>query len=217
MYDDWHSRACRLCLAMTSYIVKGGPVPSPRERMIQSAAQLFRERGIAATSFADVIEHSGAPRGSIYHHFPGGKAQLAQETTRYAGQFLATVLAARLETGNPITAIRAFIAYWSNVLRDSDYAAGCPVLAAALGADQAPEAQRAAGAAFATWQQLLTEGLQRADVPEDRARSLAALTVAAIEGAIVLARAQRSLAPLDQVGRELEVLASHVLPDTRDA
>ena len=61
--------------------------PSPRERMIHSAPPLFRERGIAATALADVLEHSGAPRGSLYHYFPGGKAQL--QATRYAGQFLA--------------------------------------------------------------------------------------------------------------------------------
>ena len=52
--------------------------PDSRTRMIASAAELFREQGYSATGFRDVVEHSGAPRGSIYHHFPGGKAQLAQ-------------------------------------------------------------------------------------------------------------------------------------------
>src|SRR5207245_307823 len=55
-----------------------------RQKMIESAALLFRERGIHGTSFADVLAHSGAPRGSVYHHFSGGKTQLAEETIRWA-------------------------------------------------------------------------------------------------------------------------------------
>ena len=120
-----------------------------------------------------------------------------------------------MEAGDPIAAIRSFIGYWSGVLRDSDYAAGCPVLAAALSPDQAPGAQEVAGAALADWQRLLTAGLQRAGAAEGRARSLAALTIAAVEGAIVMTRAQRSLAPLEQVGRELEALAVQMLTRTR--
>ena len=57
-----------------------------RDRMIQSAALLFRERGIEGTAFADVLQRSGAPRGSVYHHFPGGKQQLAEEATRWASK-----------------------------------------------------------------------------------------------------------------------------------
>ena len=64
--------------------------PGPRERMIVSTALLMRERGARATSLDDVLEHSGAPRGSIYHHFPGGKVQLGVEAVRYAGEFVAT-------------------------------------------------------------------------------------------------------------------------------
>src|SRR6185295_9766806 len=82
---------------MMIVIVKDGrltedPVDSKR-RMVESAAVLFREQGYSGTGFRDVIAHSGAPRGSIYHHFPGGKSQLAAETVRYAGD----VVAARLE------------------------------------------------------------------------------------------------------------------------
>jgi TetR/AcrR family transcriptional regulator, lmrAB and yxaGH operons repressor len=50
-----------------------------RASMIRSAAALFGSRGLCATSFADVLADSGAPRGSIYHHFPGGKRQLAED------------------------------------------------------------------------------------------------------------------------------------------
>ena len=73
--------------------------PGPRERMIVSTALLMRERGARATSLDAVLEHSGAPRGSVYHHFPGGREQLLREATDYAGEYVAR----RLERTAPRT------------------------------------------------------------------------------------------------------------------
>lgn len=182
-----------------------------RTRMIRSAALLFRERGIDGTAFADVLEHSGAPRGSVYHHFPGGKLQLAEEATEYAGEFIAAGLTAALADGDPVSALQSFVDSWIAILRESDYAAGCPVVAAALEGERSPGARRAAAEAFARWERLLVEALARYDLPAERARSLATLMLASIEGAVVLARAQRTTEPLDRVARELHLLAGSVL------
>jgi TetR/AcrR family transcriptional regulator, lmrAB and yxaGH operons repressor len=184
----------------------------PRERMIQSAAVLFRERGVDATSFSDVIAHSGAPRGSIYHHFPGGKAQLAEEATRYAGEFIAEGLAAALAQKDPARALRSFARHWREVLTGSDFTAGCSIVAATLEGDRLPAARDQAGSAFARWQDLLADALERQGVPPQRSRSLAALVISAIEGAVVLARAERSAAPLERVADELEALVASALP-----
>ena len=119
-----------------------------RERMIRSAVALFREQGVHGTSFADVLAHSQAPRGSLYHYFPGGKAQLAEEATRYAGEFIAAGLAAALAQKDPAAAIRAFTALWRDVLHSSDFGAGCPIVAATLEGERAPAVRDAAGAAF---------------------------------------------------------------------
>src|SRR5947209_2451818 len=100
--------------------------------MIWSAALLMRKHGVEGTSFSEVIERSGAPRGSIYHHFPGGKSQLIEEATRYAGDFIASGLVAALAEDDPVRAIRDFASGWSALLTRSDFAAGCPVLAASL-------------------------------------------------------------------------------------
>src|SRR3954468_6735161 len=116
--------------------------------MIESAAVLMREHGVEATSFSDVLAHSGAPRGSIYHHFPDGKAQLIEEATRYAGDFIAAGLASSLTQQDPVAALRRFIATWRRVLRESDFGAGCPVVAATLEGERTPGARDAAGAAF---------------------------------------------------------------------
>src|SRR5438132_14340952 len=114
---------------------------SPRQKMIWSAALLMRKHGVEGTSFSEVIERSGAPRGSIYHHFPGGKAQLIEEATRYAGDFIAAGLAAALAADDPAAAVKRFASFWRGLLRDSDYTAGCPVVAASLEGDRAPGAR----------------------------------------------------------------------------
>jgi AcrR family transcriptional regulator len=172
--------------------------------MITSAALLMRERGVEATSFSDVLAHSGAPRGSIYHHFPHGKAQLIEEATTYAGEVTSSGLIAALAHEDPIGAIRAFTAGWIALLRESGFSAGCPVVAASLEGDRTPGAREAAAGAFARWEELLAGALEPHLADAGRARSLAALVIASIEGAVVLARAQRSTAPLTAVAEELE-------------
>ena len=180
----------------------------PRERMIRSAAVLFRERGVHGTSFSDVLEHSAAPRGSIYHHFPGGKAQLAEEATHYAGDVIAAGLATGLAQEDPVAAIRDFAALWREILERSDFGAGCPIVSATLEGERSPAARDAAGAAFRRWEKLLAEAFRGRGIPSRRAASLATLAIAAIEGAILLARAQRDPAPLVRVVDELETLVA---------
>ncbi len=119
---------------MMTVIVK----PDPRQQMIVSAVALMREQGVDAASFSRVLERSGAPRGSIYHHFPEGKAQLVEEATRYAGEFIAAGLAAALQSDDPVAAIRGFTASWERILEKWDYRAGCTVVAAALEGDRTP-------------------------------------------------------------------------------
>ena len=76
---------------------------SPRERMVRSAALLIRERGAHPTAIADVLEHSGAPRGSAYHYFPGGRTQLLCEAIDYAGDHVAAKISTLREAATPLT------------------------------------------------------------------------------------------------------------------
>src|SRR5690349_23709876 len=87
-----------------------------RDRMIQSAALLFREHGYSGTGFRDVIEHSGAPRGSIYHHFPGGKEQLAAETVTWAASVIERRMERATRSGDPVAALDQFVDSWREVL-----------------------------------------------------------------------------------------------------
>jgi TetR/AcrR family transcriptional regulator, lmrAB and yxaGH operons repressor len=171
-----------------------------RHKMIVSHALLQRERGVAATALPDVLQHSGAPRGSIYHHFPDGRTQLAQEATTWAADFVSRRLEALLATGDIPAAIDAFVADYRAVLDQTGFAAGCPVVAGALDSDT----REAAAAGFRRWEELLTEALAAAGASD--AETLAITIIASIEGAIVLARAEGSLRPLDRVASQLRLL-----------
>jgi AcrR family transcriptional regulator len=175
-----------------------------KRRMIESAALLFREQGYSGTGFRDVIEHSGAPRGSIYHHFPGGKSELAEETMRYAGDVVEARLARAARDGNPETALHAYLDWWEHTLVSTDFRAGCPVVAVAVETHDESAVVAAAAEVFQRWERNFAAMLRDAGVPQARAARLATLTVAAIEGAVVLCRAERATQPLRDVGTELE-------------
>jgi AcrR family transcriptional regulator len=173
--------------------------------MIVSAALLLREKGLTGTSFGDVIEHSGAPRGSIYHHFPEGKAQLVGEAVQYAGDYIADSIERAPAGADPVDAVREFTAAWRTTLEASDFRAGCPVVAVAVEAHHdEPALAGAAAEAFARWQTAFQARLAASGIPRTRARRLAATTVAAIEGAVVICRAQHDIQPLMDVSAELE-------------
>jgi AcrR family transcriptional regulator len=178
-----------------------------RERMVISAALLIRERGAHPTAIADVLEHSGAPRGSAYHYFPGGRTQLLCEAVDYAGEFIA----ARIENaGNGIELLDELFGDYRRQLEATDYRAGCPVVAVTVEAGEpdsgdAPLLDRAA-AAFSRWNTAIAERLRRDGVAAERAGELAMFITASAEGAIVVARAARTAAPLDLVHRQLRGL-----------
>lgn len=182
---------------------------SPRERMVISAALLIRERGAHPTAIADVLEHSGAPRGSAYHYFPGGRAQLLCEAIDYAGEYIA----AKIGTGaTGLDVLDVLVAGYRKQLIRTDYRAGCPVVAVAVEAgdpakrDQAAAVIDRAAAVFARWTDLIAQRLIADGISAQRADELAMLTTTAIEGAIVVARASRDVKPLDIVHGQLRTL-----------
>jgi len=172
--------------------------------MVVSTALLVRERGARATSIDDVLAHSGAPRGSVYHHFPGGREQLLREAIDYAGEFVAM----RIERAtDALEMLDMLLQDYREQLLHSDFRAGCPVVAVAIEAgDPESDLDQHASAAFGRWQELLEQRLTAQGVGTSRATELAVLVIASIEGAIVMARAQRDAQPLDSVHRQLRTL-----------
>jgi AcrR family transcriptional regulator len=176
-----------------------------RTRMVRGAAELLRRRGYTGTGFREVIELTGAPRGSIYHHFPGGKTQLAGEAVDHVGSLARDAIQGAFDGADPVGALRAFVELWRRDFERSGNRAGCPIAAVAVEShDDSPELLDAAARAFGNWRDAFGGCLRRAGVEAGRADRLAALVVSAVEGAIVLSRAERDAAPLLDVAAELE-------------
>ncbi len=185
--------------------------------MVVSAALLIRERGAHPTAIADVLAHSGAPRGSAYHYFPGGRTQLLCEAVDYAGEYMATRLDA---APSALGALDELFAEYRKQLQRSDFRAGCPVVAVAVEAgdpakpDQAQPVIERAAAAFARWRKVIRQRLIADGVPAQQAGALALLVLSSFEGALVIARASRDLEPLDTVHAQLRLLIGAPTPST---
>ena len=179
---------------------------STRTRMLFAAAEVLREKGAAGVTIDEVLTRSEAPRGSVYHHFPDGRSQLLTEALQYAGDSITAVIDGAASDGC-LALMRQFVAFWERVLADSDFAAGCPVVAAAIGsADDDPALTAIAGDIFGRWRDALARTFTADGFDEADATSLAVTCIAALEGAVVLCRSTRTAEPLQQVAQQVEFL-----------
>ena len=177
-------------------------VPSDtRRKMIESAVTLLAVRGLQRTSFSDVLERSGAPRGSIYHHFPEGKDQLVDAAIELAGDRALGVLDA-VDGAPPIEVTRYFLDLWRQVLVRSNLRAGCAVLAVTVATDS-PDLLDHAASIFRAWRSRLAELYEHGGIDPAAAIRLATTVDAASEGAVVISRAERRLEPFELVVEEL--------------
>jgi len=185
-----------------------------RARMIRSAATLIRTRGVSATSFSEVLANSGAPRGSIYHHFPDGKEQLAADAIRWTSDRVLTAQRGCAAT-TPSGVLQCFIEMWRRVVLASGGAAGCVVAGVAIDTVAGePGLIDVVRESFRSWTGLLAEQLEAVGVPDGRASPIALATVAGMEGALILCRAEGNSAPLEAVASELMRLLPDAATDT---
>lgn len=189
---------------------------TPRERMVYEAAQALREDGVAGASLRTVAARAAAPRGSLQHYFPGGKDQLVTEALAWSGTFAAEQVRAYLRDTRRPTPSGMFddlVRRWCAELEDRQFARGCPVAASVVDASHAnPRVRAAAATALATWQEPLRSGLRTMGVRPARAAALATLMLAALEGSLVLARAERDTRALRVVSKELAPVLDAALP-----
>jgi TetR/AcrR family transcriptional repressor of lmrAB and yxaGH operons len=182
--------------------------------MVAGAAQLIATGGVEAMSLRELAGQAQIPLGSMYHHFPGGKAQLVDEAVLLVGARITRLLDEARERG-PEHALRSFADTWRTILEASDFRSGCPVVAAATAND--PRHHAVAREVFGDWHRSLIQILVDDGVDPGRAPRLARTIVATIEGAVGLARAAGSADPLDEVVEELAavIAAAGVAPATR--
>jgi len=178
-----------------------------RFRLVATAADMLRRRGLNATSIRDLAKVAGAPLGSTYHYFPGGKQQMVTEALAYAGDQVSQMLRSELRAG-PVAGVRAFLAQWRQIVSKTDFRAGCPVIAVTI-EESTPETVavlETAAKVFSAWEDLLADSLRAHGADDPSAAELATLIVSSVEGALMMCRAKRSTAPLDQVSAQLEKL-----------
>jgi TetR/AcrR family transcriptional repressor of lmrAB and yxaGH operons len=177
-----------------------------RQRVVRTAAELFRSQGYHATGLNQVLSEGGAPKGSLYFHFPGGKEQLAVEAVALAGNDLRAALAAVLAAEpDPAKALSEALELLGRELLASDFRSGCPIATVALDAASDSEPIRVACEdVYASWQRVIAVHVGDED--------LATVVLAAIEGALLLARTRRSLDPLHAVAARLGALLGRPRP-----
>ncbi|HSS04881.1 MAG TPA: TetR/AcrR family transcriptional regulator [Solirubrobacterales bacterium] len=173
-----------------------------KERILDASGELFRRQGYMGTGVKQIVEEAGAPFGSLYHFFPGGKEELGGETIRRSGALYGLLLG---EFVGPdvdlVTGARDFFAGAAETLRETDYADACPIATVALEVSSTNDELREACAdVFNAW---IAGGVERfvaGGVPRPRARELVIEMLAGLEGAFVLSRALRSTEPVEVAG-----------------
>lgn len=182
---------------------------SAREDILNAAIELFRARGYEAVGIAELLEKSGAPRGSLYFHFPGGKEQIGVEVVERVGAHVAQRFHALHETGVDLDdyVVRVFKTT-AKECSDRDYLASCPMAAIAAGlSSENPKLLAAVRDAFASWEREIALAAQTRGMTQKNARTFASALVAAMEGAFMVSKAQASSAAHVNASTAMRALA----------
>jgi TetR/AcrR family transcriptional regulator, lmrAB and yxaGH operons repressor len=173
-----------------------------RDRIVRSAAALVRERGVHGVGLREIVAHANSPRGSLQRYFPGGKTQLITEALNLAGAELLDATESRLlDAATPADAIDAIFAPWRQVLLESNFTMGCPIAATVIDASGDDRLRQEASALLDQWRDSVRAALVKFGARQATARDDASVLLAALEGALILSRANRSPEPLDTVQR----------------
>jgi AcrR family transcriptional regulator len=165
-----------------------------RQEMVSGAISLLAEKGVQGTSFAVVTEATNTPRGSIYHHFPGGKNELIEEALTSIGTLVISLIDA-VEVDSPSKVVDVFVENWRALLLANNFAGNCAVANASLGAGDE---------VFKNWQHALARAFERSGAKQKDAVDFAAVCLASVEGAMILGRASGSDEVFNALSRQLK-------------
>ena len=177
-----------------------------RQRMLLATSKLLQRQGFHGTGLTQILDEAGAPKGSMYFHFPGGKEQLAAEAVAASGRYIDRVLVSHAGPSAQ-QSLEAYLAALADFLRRSEFKDGCPIATVTL--EMAATSQVIGEACEATFDHLIariTEWIEADGADAATARQRAMLVYCAIEGAIMLAKAHRSVEPIEQLSAQLPVL-----------
>jgi TetR/AcrR family transcriptional repressor of lmrAB and yxaGH operons len=176
-----------------------------KARLLAATAELMQHQGFAATGLSEILRTSGVPRGSLYFHFPGGKADLTLASLRAGTQYWRDKLQRLLEAHHSGPAVlRAACEALGARLQRTGWSQGCPVATLTLELATSDETVRLVCAEhFLLWEGFLAEVFVRDGADVATAQSWATLALASIEGALLLSRTYQSLVPLERVATAL--------------
>lgn len=188
--------------------------PKHKDAIVQAAVTLFRRQGYCATGLNEIVELSGAPKGSLYYYFPAGKASIAEAAVRLsAGNVSETLRRLGEEHATPGGLVRAFAEAIGGWMRQSGFRSGSPITTVLLETTPDDPAVTAAGReAFASWRETIATRLVEYGASRDRAARLAGFAVSAMEGALIQARVEGDATMIETAGEELEVLLNVAAP-----
>jgi TetR/AcrR family transcriptional repressor of lmrAB and yxaGH operons len=195
------------------------PLAPTRDRLIAAMQDALRHKGYHGVGLKELLDVAQAPKGVLYHHFPGGKAELAVASIEAVVSQLTAGLQ-RLLSRNPdvVQALGMWMESAQKSLASSGYERGCPLATIAL--ESAPDdtaIRQALADGFAAIRQQLGTTLQQAGIAEARAGNLAALIVSAYEGALVQARVAGNVAAMQATSQALMDLVRMSLPNDSSA
>jgi TetR/AcrR family transcriptional regulator, lmrAB and yxaGH operons repressor len=173
-----------------------------RDRLLVTGERLFRTQGYSGTGLKQLAQEADAPWSSMYHFFPGGKQQLGAEVVRFAAERYAALIAKAFAVfPDPADAVAAMFKGEAKLLAESRFRNGCPVAAVTLDvASTVEELRQPCAEAFDLWIGTIARGLGATGLPAKEARTLASYVLSSLEGAILLSRAEHSVAPLERTG-----------------
>ncbi|MCR9212295.1 MAG: TetR/AcrR family transcriptional regulator [Proteobacteria bacterium] len=183
---------------------------------LETSNRLFRSQGFSGTGLKQIVSEAGVPWGSLYHFFPGGKDDLGMQTVAFAGNADNELFKAGFAQAKDLpAAVAGMFKYEIQHLNRTDFQEGCAVASVASDVAAVSEPVReACSRSFADWEETISDAFLEQKVNKRDAKELASFIISALEGATLLSRTKRSIAPMKNAMKHVDIVVQQVLKDS---